>query len=58
MTWTNRDGLDHTATAKDKSWGTKSLTGGASGSITFSQKGSYAYYCKWHPGMKGKVVVT
>ena len=31
VTWTNDDGIDHTATARDKSWTTKSLRGGASG---------------------------
>lgn len=58
VVWENNDGLEHTATAKDKSWSTKSLPGGASGAITFPQKGTYAYICKWHPTMRGKVVVT
>jgi plastocyanin len=58
ITWKNNDGMDHTATAKDKSWGTQSLSGGASGSVTFSAKGEHRYICKWHPGMKGKVIVT
>lgn len=58
VTWQNDDGLEHTATARDKSWSTKSLSGGSSGSITFTQKGTHKYFCKWHPGMKGKIVVT
>lgn len=58
VTWTNDDGLDHTATAMDKSWTTKSLSGGNSGSVTFSVKGTHKYKCKWHPSMRGTVTVT
>ncbi|MDU8929166.1 cupredoxin family copper-binding protein [Alisedimentitalea sp. MJ-SS2] len=58
VTWKNEDGLEHTATARDKSWSTKSLSGGASGSIRFAEKGTFKYFCKWHPGMKGTVSVT
>ena len=58
VTWKNQDGIDHTATARDKSWSTKSLSGGGSGSITFTEKGTFKYFCKWHPGMKATVVVT
>lgn len=58
VTWKNDDGMDHTATAKDKSWTTKSLPGGASGSVTFTKKGTHSYFCKWHPGMKAKIVVS
>ena len=57
VTWSNEDGMDHTATAADKSWSTDSLSSGQSGSITFAQKGEYRYICRWHPGMTGKIVV-
>lgn len=58
VTWTNSDGVEHTATARDNSWGTESLRNGKSGSITFSTPGEYSYFCKWHPAMRGKIVVT
>jgi plastocyanin len=45
----------HTATAK--SFDTKRIGGGTSKAIRFNQAGTFAYHCKIHPFMKGKVVV-
>lgn len=58
VTWVNGDGMDHTATARDKSWTTKNLPGGASATVTFADKGTFKYICRWHPGMKGTITVT
>ena len=58
VSWKNKDRMPHTATAKNKAWTTASLGNGSSGTVTFDEKGTHAYICRFHPGMKGKVVVT
>jgi plastocyanin len=55
--WTNRDDVDHTATADDDSWDTGILSTGEKGSHTFDAPGRYPYYCTVHPFMKAVVVV-
>jgi plastocyanin len=57
LTWTNNGPTAHTATAQDGSFDTGILTKGQTASHTFSSPGTFAYYCKLHPFMKGTVVV-
>lgn len=58
VTWTNRDGRSHTATAIDGSFDTGAITTGSSEAVTFAAAGSFAYRCSVHPDMTGRVVVT
>ncbi|HEY1992207.1 MAG TPA: cupredoxin family copper-binding protein [Gammaproteobacteria bacterium] len=59
VTWTNKDEIPHTVMSSDKSFqGSGGLDTGDSYSYTFTQPGTYNYYCTLHPFMKGKVVVT
>lgn len=58
VTWTNRDGAPHTATADDGSFSSERLGGGSSFSHTFSAAGRYAYHCAVHPSMIAVVVVS
>jgi LPXTG-motif cell wall-anchored protein len=57
VTWNNNGPTPHSATASDGSFDTGILKKGASSSHTFSQAGSFSYFCKPHPFMKGTVVV-
>ncbi len=57
VTWTNKDGSAHTATANDGSFDTDRLETGESGSFTFTKAGEFDYFCEIHPSMKGKVIV-
>lgn len=57
VTWTNRGPSAHTATATDKSFDTGLLSKGKSASHRFTVAGTFSYYCKPHPFMKGKVQV-
>jgi plastocyanin len=57
VTWTNRDSAPHTATARDKSWDTGTLSKGERSSLTFDEPGEYAYYCTIHPDMKARLEV-
>jgi plastocyanin len=57
ITWTNDGPSTHTATARDGSFNTGQLKKGQSASHTFTQAGTFAYYCQIHPFMHGTIVV-
>ena len=56
VTWTNRDGQIHTATA-GTAWDTGDLANGESTSIAMDRAGTFDYICAVHPTMTGTVVV-
>ena len=56
VTFANTSDTTHTAT-KAGSFDTKNIAPGSSKTVRFNQKGTFAYHCKIHPFMKGKVVV-
>jgi plastocyanin len=59
ISFTNNDSVQHTATVKsDETCTTPALATDTSGGITFSQAGSYDFFCKIHPQMTGKIEVT
>ncbi|HEY5684896.1 MAG TPA: plastocyanin/azurin family copper-binding protein, partial [Acidimicrobiia bacterium] len=47
----------HTTTSSTDVWDSDSMTAGDRFSHTFDQPGTYAYFCVFHPGMQGSVVV-
>ncbi len=56
VTWTNKDGNPHTVTSNNGLF--DSFLGyGQSFSYTFTDRGTYNYYCKPHDEMSGKVIV-
>lgn len=57
ITFENRDAMEHTATAADKSWTTGNLRRGKSASLTFPDKGEFKYICRWHSEMTGTIIV-
>jgi plastocyanin len=57
ITWTNDGPSSHTATAKDGSFDTGTLSKGRSASHTFTKSGTYAYVCTIHPFMHGTITV-
>jgi plastocyanin len=57
LTWTNDDEAPHTATADDGSFDTGTLTLDDTGVVALDQPGTYTYYCRFHPFMKGTVEV-
>lgn len=60
VTWTNKDTVAHTVTVTGSGGGPDSTLFGQNQtySYTFDKAGTYPYYCKPHPYMKGTVVVT
>ena len=57
VVFTNRDIVPHTATATDGSWTTMDIAGGKSGAVVVPAKGDGAYICKYHPVMKGHLII-
>ena len=57
ITFINRDGARHSATATDGSFDTGVLKKGESASITVGAAGKVDFFCTLHRSMKGKVVV-
>jgi plastocyanin len=56
VAFTNSSNVTHTAT-KGGSFDTKGIGPGKTKVVTFGKRGTFAYHCKIHPFMKGKVVV-
>ena len=55
--WTNGDIVAHTATAKDRSWDVNILPR-RSGRMVMKTAGIVSYFCRFHPNMRGEVVVA
>ncbi len=54
--WINRDILAHTATVKG-GWDVM-IPAGKSATLILEKAQSVEYYCRFHPNMKGRVIVT
>jgi plastocyanin len=57
VTWTNQGPTGHSTTAKGGQWDSGVLDKGKSFSHTFSQAGTFQYFCKPHPFMTATIVV-
>jgi plastocyanin len=56
--FTNQDSTPHTATSKRfGAFETGSIETGKTGEIRLDKPGTYAYYCAFHPFMKGTIEV-
>ena len=56
--FTNQDQTPHTATSKSSgAFDTGTIDPGKSGEVTLDESGSFAYYCQFHPFMKGTITV-
>ena len=57
IVWVNRDPVRHTATARDKSFNVD-LPPNARGKTVLKRAGTIAFYCVFHPAMKGALRVA
>jgi plastocyanin len=57
VTWTNRDDIPHTVVSTDGVFKSKVRDTDEKFSYTFTQAGTYPYFCSVHPKMTGKIVV-
>ena len=56
--FTNEDSTPHTATSKDSgAFETGSIDTGKMAKVTLEDPGTYAYFCAFHPFMKGTIIV-
>lgn len=58
ITWTNADAVIHTTTSNDGLWDSGVLESGHTFDFTFTQAGSFAFFCAIHPTMKATITVT
>jgi len=57
ITWLNDDLIVHTVTAADRSFDSGDLAGGQSSTWIARRRGTFAYACRYHPNMHGKLIV-
>ncbi|MFN0072924.1 MAG: cytochrome P460 family protein [Chloroflexota bacterium] len=57
VTWGNDDPIAHTVTWADRAVDSGRMGPGSTFSYTFSQPGTYEYFCALHQNMKGTVIV-
>ena len=59
VTWSNKDDEPHTVVnaGSPPAFKSQALDGGDSFSFTFTQPGTYNYFCSIHPFMTGTIVV-
>ena len=59
VTWKNLDNVPHTVADMNnpRSFGSKLLTNGTTYSYTFTQAGTFQYFCTMHPFMTGTIIV-
>jgi plastocyanin len=55
--WVNHDDVPHTIVSADKKFKSKALDTDDQYSFTFTEAGTYPYFCSVHPVMTGKVIV-
>ena len=63
VVWTQQDGVSHTTTSgtpgsSDGVWDSGTLRQGESFSVTFTEAGTFAYFCSIHPSMTATVTVV
>lgn len=57
VTSANRDDVPHTVVSTDKKFASQALDTDERFSYSFTDPGSYEYYCSLHPRMTAKVIV-
>ena len=57
LTWVNDDDIPHAIAASNKAFRSKAMDTEQKFSFTFSEPGTYEYFCSLHPHMQGKVIV-
>jgi plastocyanin len=58
VSWTNSEnGIQHTTTANEGLWASGALDSGGVFEFTFTEPGTYTYFCSIHPSMTGTITV-
>ncbi len=61
--WVNDDSTEHAIATEDgagapESFDSANIPKGAAYTLKLSKPGTYKYYCKFHPNMKGEIIVN
>jgi plastocyanin len=56
--WINKDVVDHTTTEKKAALWNVSIAPGKSAKVVMKKAGTFDYYCRYHPNMVARLVVT
>jgi plastocyanin len=57
VVWDNKDFLAHTATATNNDWNVV-ISPKQAGKVELKKAGTFDYFCRFHPNMKARLVVT
>ena len=57
VTWTNLDSVTHTVTSETGLFNSGNLASNATFNYSFTDRGTFSYFCSIHPYMKGEVIV-
>ncbi|HEX7315062.1 MAG TPA: cupredoxin family copper-binding protein [Pyrinomonadaceae bacterium] len=57
VVWKNEDVVPHTATDRGKAFDSGNIEPGGSWSYVADRKGTFFYYCAYHPNTRGRLVV-
>jgi amicyanin len=57
LTWVNDDDIPHAIAATGQAFRSKAMDTEQKFSFTFTEPGTYDYFCSLHPHMQGKVIV-
>jgi len=57
IAWVNNDILAHTATAPNGDWDVV-IAAKKTVSLALKKAGTIEYYCRYHPNMKGRIVIV
>ena len=55
--WTNADGLAHSVVAEDETFASPNIDEGEDYAFTFSDTGTYPYFCGIHESIRGTITV-
>jgi plastocyanin len=58
VTWINKDPEVHTVVSKDKKFRSSALDTDDTFTFTFTEPGTYSFFCSLHPQMTGTVTVV
>jgi plastocyanin len=58
VVWVNKDSVQHTTTSDTNVWDSGLMAEGSTFSYTFTQPGTYKYYCKPHSALDMTGVIT
>lgn len=57
LIWDNRDMFKHSATAGDHHSFDVDLPAGAKKKMVLSKSGTFPFFCRYHPGMRGTLTI-